>query len=712
MPSGAGSLRSSPAPSINSTESIQPLRNPEDVLKRFNDRGGAQVTLDSLFAHNAPRSDAGGFDDEVIMDVDEELLAGFRYKGPRSVGSSRSGAMKSVGVSHSGLRNAGLRRQSADPKRLQWLLSKPPEWQRELLRHPWCLPVGAMHLAAITIQDAWHRSWLRATQPSKSRPQPLQTYRAIRDHAAVSAVAATAPPSRSLAPTAGQRRGSLGDHVGGGRKRRASVGAKISTGLRQRYFELLQREVEATALAAKGVGRFPARSYPSFEGFNAAIIQGRWRSRRRLQMVRRVQGYKQFKLYQVAAYEIQNAWRRYLSSPGGGYGRLVAVAKLARRANAAAAKIQRAWRGCNNYRVYQTLRDTIAGFKGIGDPCLLLRTVMPRESMLLDPSMQVHVRFRLGGRRFPPTIYFKVFTHGKICDVGAFAPRDYAGERLFGKGNAPEGWYERRENNGWRALATRLVPGKERYVDEVEKTTANKPIRNFHHSRIQRRQDVEKKRKARTIDWMRKMYGMDVDSAATSVVTPRDAHPTLFAPPPHAAKRSLVAAGRFAVGAPAGPGGIARRGASDRGMLAAQLTDAGRSSDGFASSQQQPLEPRPPGGPPPAGRPLRRPPSSGSSTFSSNAGLGGSSAASEASPRTPHAQQLAIVRAAAGGGAEPKGDDLEDSALLDWSSRLDFEAYIGNWQTAATSDFSEGTLPIREKLREPPGSRFGQGLVY
>lgn len=47
-----------------------------------------------------------------------------------------------------------------------------------------------------------------------------------------------------------------------------------------------------------------------------------------------------------------------------------------------------------------TLRDTIAMFRRSGDPYLLLRAVLPRESCLLDPAMQVHVRFRLGGPRF------------------------------------------------------------------------------------------------------------------------------------------------------------------------------------------------------------------------------------------------------------------------------------------------------------------------
>lgn len=122
-------------------------------------------------------------------------------------------------------------------------------------------------------------------------------------------------------------------------------------------------------------------------------------------------------------------------------------------------------------------------FRRSGDPYLLLRAVLPRESVLLDPAMQVHVRFRLGGprqgskygwtegilkdfkgffgvqqkqrfvkktsclqerssiegrlqtfvylvARFPPTIFYKIYTHGNVVDLGSFAPREYHLERL------------------------------------------------------------------------------------------------------------------------------------------------------------------------------------------------------------------------------------------------------------------------------------------
>ena len=44
---------------------------------------------------------------------------------------------------------------------------------------------------------------------------------------------------------------------------------------------------------------------------------------------------------------------------------------------------------------------------------------------MLDPASKCHVRFRLGGLQFPPLIYYKIFVHGSVVDINAFAPRDY-----------------------------------------------------------------------------------------------------------------------------------------------------------------------------------------------------------------------------------------------------------------------------------------------
>merc|ERR1712224_596980 len=98
-----------------------------------------------------------------------------------------------------------------------------------------------------------------------------------------------------------------------------------------------------------------------------------------------------------------------------------------------------------DYRIYESLRDTVTVFDRSGDPCLLLRTILPRESLLMDGATQAHLRFRLGGSRFPPSIYYKVFIHSPVVDLGAFAPRNYANGAA---GLAMGPIYERVELNG------------------------------------------------------------------------------------------------------------------------------------------------------------------------------------------------------------------------------------------------------------------------
>jgi len=39
------------------------------------------------------------------------------------------------------------------------------------------------------------------------------------------------------------------------------------------------------------------------------------------------------------------------------------------------------------------------------------------------------VRFRLGGSKFPPTIYYKIFIHNPVQDINSYAPRDYSYEK-------------------------------------------------------------------------------------------------------------------------------------------------------------------------------------------------------------------------------------------------------------------------------------------
>lgn len=122
-----------------------------------------------------------------------------------------------------------------------------------------------------------------------------------------------------------------------------------------------------------------------------------------------------------------------------------------------------------------------------GEPMQLLKSINPAEAGLLDAASRCHIRFRLGGERFPPLIYYKIFAHGGIVDINAFAPRDYHGMKKEQKKDTinitfdkPEndnhnGWYNRVERNGWRPISDKiLTPG-----DRVEIETNEKP-KEFH----------------------------------------------------------------------------------------------------------------------------------------------------------------------------------------------------------------------------------------
>jgi hypothetical protein len=54
-----------------------------------------------------------------------------------------------------------------------------------------------------------------------------------------------------------------------------------------------------------------------------------------------------------------------------------------------------------------------------------MRTINPNEAKYIDSAAGIRIRFRLAGERFPPTIYYKIFTNRPVQDLGANAPRDY-----------------------------------------------------------------------------------------------------------------------------------------------------------------------------------------------------------------------------------------------------------------------------------------------
>ncbi|KAM7085920.1 protein MFI isoform 2-T5 [Molossus nigricans] len=142
---------------------------------------------------------------------------------------------------------------------------------------------------------------------------------------------------------------------------------------------------------------------------------------------------------------------------------------------------------------------------------------------LLDAAAGIHVRFRLGGDKFPPNIYYKIFTERHIEDLCANSPRDYT--KLSAKykshiksDNLQEadqsGWYRRTENNGWRPVSDTF------WMSPEDAVVGDKKESKFHFSKLKRRQDMEKKRKIRKIEWMRQMYyGGHLEAKSTNQET-------------------------------------------------------------------------------------------------------------------------------------------------------------------------------------------------
>ncbi|KAM5245973.1 protein MFI [Ctenodactylus gundi] len=176
--------------------------------------------------------------------------------------------------------------------------------------------------------------------------------------------------------------------------------------------------------------------------------------------------------------------------------------------NRAASVIQRAWRAFLNVAVFQHFKSLI-NLRRRGDPHQIMKYINPKEAELLDVAAGVHVRFRLGGVKFPPDIYYKIFTHRHIEDLCANSPRDYtklpAKHMSHNKSDHPpkeddSGWYRRIENNGWRLVSDKF------WIPSGSEMAEDKKESEFHFSKLKKRQELEKKRKIRKIEWMKKMY--------------------------------------------------------------------------------------------------------------------------------------------------------------------------------------------------------------
>ncbi|KAJ3375439.1 hypothetical protein GGF31_004557 [Allomyces arbusculus] len=225
-------------------------------------------------------------------------------------------------------------------------------------------------------------------------------------------------------------------------------------------------------------------------------------------------------------YRAKRALRRTLEAKRAGHGinylaqeqERLNVLALRQNQDLAAMRIQRRWRQFWSKKVYQYLRGLIRT-REQADPRSILKFINPKESHLMDSAAGVHVRFRLGGTSFPPTIYYKIYVNHATIDLGAFAPRNYANPLDTQK----KTWYKRFENNGWRPIIQSVNPFEllqdPVYVQSSYKRIEYPPLPSV------RRTDVERKRKRKKVEWMRKMYGIAGPSPPPPAPDDDDADP-------------------------------------------------------------------------------------------------------------------------------------------------------------------------------------------
>lgn len=275
---------------------------------------------------------------------------------------------------------------------------------------------------------------------------------------------------------------------------------------------------------ASGSGSFSDEQ--GFRQFTATYLQAWYRKEQQ----RWKYTLERFPLYHIAALQIQYAWKTHYQY------KLYASNRPSESPRSRAARVlQAAWKGYTHRRIFRYYRDLIS-FQNVGDPSSMLRAINPTEASLLDASMGAHVRFRLGGVSFPPTIYYKIFTKRPVCDLNAFSPKDYTisrqtaplchSQQLKTKGarrastvfirvgnsyyrakqaeEETRHWYRRMENNGWRPVTAKVI--SEATGDVICQDTAKRELPGFHYSKLVRQQDRATQRRLKKRAWMQKLY--------------------------------------------------------------------------------------------------------------------------------------------------------------------------------------------------------------
>lgn len=350
-------------------------------------------------------------------------------------------------------------------------------------------PVLTMHLAAVTLQTVVRGFQLRMAV-AKTAPASAQTRVPI--------------PCRRAAIAAAARRSA-------GRGRQLVAAARPLA--RSTELSLVSRYLEA---------KMRHGGPPTFNDWILLRVQA-WA---RMVPLRSFLKALRSRVLQTAARSLQQKWREYLASGkvkdnSGGLHKLVRCVL----------RVQRCWRSFTNRRIFAYLKETLL-FREQGDPRELLRCINPREASQFDVAARIHVRFRLGGTLFPPAIYYKIYTHAPVTDVGAFAPRDYTAyeqpppivlhnHARRGDGRAEmlaaamhhDGWYRRTENNGWRPVAGDVL-------GDIETTARSSRPVVWHHDKTIRREAMLLKRKQKKRAWLRQMYSLGKSAGADGAGPP------------------------------------------------------------------------------------------------------------------------------------------------------------------------------------------------
>ncbi|KAI9221656.1 hypothetical protein BC828DRAFT_380460 [Blastocladiella britannica] len=190
------------------------------------------------------------------------------------------------------------------------------------------------------------------------------------------------------------------------------------------------------------------------------------------------------------------------------------VHELRKNLDGMATRIQHAWRRYWDRRIFSYLRDLIRTREKT-DTKSILKFINPKESQLMDRAAGLHVRFRLGGSHFPPTVYYKIFVHRPTIDLGAFAPRNYANPVVA---QTKKQWYQRIENNGWRPIFQPTNP-YDMLNDPLFVKSSYAPVKYTAPLPAIRREDRAKRQKQKKMAWLKKLYADGGSGAQAPTIT-------------------------------------------------------------------------------------------------------------------------------------------------------------------------------------------------